>query len=149
MDWPGWSPRSSSALPSATRLVHLPPYSPELNPVERVWLYLRERWLSHRVLAGGYDGRPRRRLRRLERRSAPNPAGSARSPPSLGCPLRSPIHEIGITALHQGIVSSKSSRSAAVVCAKLSPRRRVILLGQNASRKLATPTQPVWPVPLV
>ncbi len=22
--------------------------------VERVWLYLRERWLSHRVLAGGY-----------------------------------------------------------------------------------------------
>jgi transposase len=29
-------------------------YSPELNPVERVWLYLRERFLSHRVL-DGYD----------------------------------------------------------------------------------------------
>jgi hypothetical protein len=29
----------------------LPPYSPELNPVERIWLYLRERFLSHRVLA--------------------------------------------------------------------------------------------------
>ena len=28
--------------------------APELNPVEAVWLYLRERWLSHRVLAGGY-----------------------------------------------------------------------------------------------
>ena len=27
-----------------------PPYSPELNPVERVWLYLRERFLSLRVL---------------------------------------------------------------------------------------------------
>ena len=27
---------------------------PELNPVETIWLYLRERWLSHRVLAGGY-----------------------------------------------------------------------------------------------
>ena len=25
-------------------------YSPELNPVERVWLYLRERFLSHRML---------------------------------------------------------------------------------------------------
>ena len=25
-------------------------YSPELNPVERVWLYLRERFLSLRVL---------------------------------------------------------------------------------------------------
>ena len=30
----------------------LPPYSPELNPVERVWLYLRERFLPHRVLDG-------------------------------------------------------------------------------------------------
>jgi hypothetical protein len=30
-------------------------YSPELNPVERVWEYLRDRWLSHRVLAGGYQ----------------------------------------------------------------------------------------------
>ena len=36
-------------------LVPLPPYSPELNPVERIWEYLRDRWLSHRVLAGGYD----------------------------------------------------------------------------------------------
>jgi hypothetical protein len=26
-------------------------YSPDLNPVERVWLYLRERCLSHRLLA--------------------------------------------------------------------------------------------------
>jgi transposase len=28
----------------------VPSYSPELNPVERVWLYLRERFLSLRVL---------------------------------------------------------------------------------------------------
>ena len=27
-------------------------YSPELNPVEKVWQYLRDRHLSHRVLAG-------------------------------------------------------------------------------------------------
>ena len=26
------------------------PYSPELNPVERVWVYLKERFLSHRLL---------------------------------------------------------------------------------------------------
>ncbi len=32
----------------ARRLVW-PPYSPELNAIERVWLYLRERFLSHRV----------------------------------------------------------------------------------------------------
>ena len=32
----------------------LPPYSPELNPVERVWPYLKERFLSHRLHAD-YD----------------------------------------------------------------------------------------------
>src|SRR5215203_5980522 len=42
------------AVPADPTLVPLPPYSPELNPVERVWEYLRDRWLSHRVLAGGY-----------------------------------------------------------------------------------------------
>jgi len=30
-------------------LVALPPYSPELNPVERVWLYLKEHFLSHQL----------------------------------------------------------------------------------------------------
>ena len=28
----------------------LPPYWPELNPVERVWLYLKQRFLSLRLL---------------------------------------------------------------------------------------------------
>ena len=37
-------------IPSNITLVPLPPYSPELNPVERVWLYLRERFLSLRLL---------------------------------------------------------------------------------------------------
>jgi transposase len=32
-------------------LVPLPPYLPELNPVDRVWLYLKERFLSHRLRA--------------------------------------------------------------------------------------------------
>jgi DDE superfamily endonuclease len=42
-------------VPANLTLIRLPPYSPELNPVERVWEYLRDRWLSHRVLAGGYE----------------------------------------------------------------------------------------------
>ena len=29
------------------RLVFLPPYSPELNPIERLWLHLRDNRLSH------------------------------------------------------------------------------------------------------
>jgi transposase len=31
-------------------LLPLPSYSPELNPIERVWLHLKERYLSHRLL---------------------------------------------------------------------------------------------------
>ena len=30
-------------------LVPLPPYSPQSNPVERIWLYLRERFFSLQV----------------------------------------------------------------------------------------------------
>ena len=36
-------------IPSNLTLVPLPPHSPELNPVEMLWLYLRERFLSLRV----------------------------------------------------------------------------------------------------
>ncbi len=37
-------------VPETITLLALPPVSPALNPVERVWLYLRERYLSHRML---------------------------------------------------------------------------------------------------
>jgi hypothetical protein len=36
-------------VPGNITLVPLPSYPPELNPVERVWLYVRERFLSHRA----------------------------------------------------------------------------------------------------
>ena len=32
----------------------MPPRSPELNPVENVWQFLRDNWLSNRVFEG-YD----------------------------------------------------------------------------------------------
>jgi transposase len=38
-------------VPTNVTLVHLPSYSPELNPIERVWLYLRERFLRLQVFA--------------------------------------------------------------------------------------------------
>jgi transposase len=38
-------------VPDNLTLVPLPSCSPELNPVERVWLELRERFLSWRLLA--------------------------------------------------------------------------------------------------
>ena len=54
MDQAGWHTAHALAVPDNVTLALLPPYSPELNPVERVWLYLRERHLSHRILSG-YD----------------------------------------------------------------------------------------------
>ncbi len=51
LDGAGWHDPRALHVPDPLTLVPLPPYSPELNPVERVWLYLRERFLSVRVLA--------------------------------------------------------------------------------------------------
>ena len=51
MDQAGWHTAHTLTVPANVSLIHLPPYSPELNPVERVWLYLRERFLSHRLFA--------------------------------------------------------------------------------------------------
>ena len=54
LDQAGWHGARALVVPGNVTLVPLPPYSPQLNPVERVWLYLRERHLSHRLL-NGYD----------------------------------------------------------------------------------------------
>ena len=54
LDQAGWHGARALRVPDNVSLVPLPPYAPELNPVERVWLFLRERFLSHRLL-GGYD----------------------------------------------------------------------------------------------
>jgi transposase len=51
LDQAGWHGSDALIVPVNVTLVPLPPYSPELNPVERVWLYLKERFLSHRLLA--------------------------------------------------------------------------------------------------
>jgi hypothetical protein len=50
LDQAGWHCTPKLVVPDNITLLPLPPCSPELNPVERVWLYLRERFLSHRVL---------------------------------------------------------------------------------------------------
>ena len=49
LDQAGWHGSGTLRVPDNITLVPLPPYSPELNPVERVWLYLKERFLSHRL----------------------------------------------------------------------------------------------------
>lgn len=54
LDGAGWHVSANLSVPANLTLIPLPPYSPELNPVERVWEYLRDRWLSHRRLGAGY-----------------------------------------------------------------------------------------------
>jgi len=50
LDQAGWHGARALRIPDNVTPLPLPPYSPELNPVERVWLYLKERYLSHRLL---------------------------------------------------------------------------------------------------
>jgi len=50
LDGAGWHSSKALRVPASITLVPLPPYSPELNPVERVWLHLKARFLSLRLL---------------------------------------------------------------------------------------------------
>ena len=49
LDGAGGHGASDLAIPDNLTLLPLPPYSPELNPVENVWQYLRQNQLSLRV----------------------------------------------------------------------------------------------------
>jgi transposase len=51
LDRAGWHGSGNLRVPDNITLEPLPAYSPELNPVERVWLYLKQRFLSHRLHA--------------------------------------------------------------------------------------------------
>ena len=51
LDGAEWHVAAALQVSDNVTLVKLPPYALELNPVERVWLYLRERFLSHRLHA--------------------------------------------------------------------------------------------------
>jgi len=49
LDGAGWHKSKSLALPSNVTLVFLPPYSPELNPVERFWLYIKHHAIRNKI----------------------------------------------------------------------------------------------------
>jgi transposase len=62
MDGAGWHKSKKLELPEGITVLLLPPYSPELNPMENLWHYMRSHYLSNRayedydaLLAAGAD----------------------------------------------------------------------------------------------
>ena len=49
LDQAGWHGSKGLILPAGMTLLPLPPYSPQLNPIERLWKYLKETYLNHRL----------------------------------------------------------------------------------------------------
>lgn len=49
LDRAGWHTTTALAVPANITLIFLPSRSPELNPVENIWQYMRANWLSNQV----------------------------------------------------------------------------------------------------
>ena len=49
LDGAGWHKSKDLLIPDNITLVFLPPYSPELNPVEHLWLYIKHHTIRNRI----------------------------------------------------------------------------------------------------
>ncbi|MBS88443.1 MAG: IS630 family transposase, partial [Sphingobium sp.] len=49
MDQAGWHMTRKLEVPDNISIVPLPPKCPELNPVENLWQFMRDNWLSNRI----------------------------------------------------------------------------------------------------
>ena len=55
LDGAGWHKANDLVVPASMTLLFLPPYSPELMPMERLWLWMKEHELSNRVFEDEAD----------------------------------------------------------------------------------------------
>ena len=55
VDQAGWHLTPKLAIPDNITVLALPPRSPELNPVEIVWQFMRDNWLSNRIFKSYED----------------------------------------------------------------------------------------------
>jgi transposase len=55
LDRAGWHLSHKLVIPANITLVPLPAKAPELNPVENIWQFLRENWLSNRIFISYAD----------------------------------------------------------------------------------------------
>ena len=49
MDCASWHKSKDLKIPKNITIIYLPPYSPELNPVERLWLYIKQHILRNKT----------------------------------------------------------------------------------------------------
>ena len=49
-DQAGWHVSKRLSIQNNITLLPLPPKSPEFNPVENIWQFMRDNWLSNRVI---------------------------------------------------------------------------------------------------
>ncbi|MDI6783987.1 MAG: IS630 family transposase [bacterium] len=49
IDGAGWHKAKDLKIPENIKLIYLPPYSPELNPVEHLWEEIKEKWFTNLV----------------------------------------------------------------------------------------------------
>ena len=49
VDRAGWHTTTKLDIPANITLMPLPPRAPELNPMENIWQFMRENWLSNRI----------------------------------------------------------------------------------------------------
>jgi transposase len=51
LDQAGWHLSKRLVVPPNITLLPLPPKCPELNPVENIWQFMRDNWLSNRIFS--------------------------------------------------------------------------------------------------
>jgi putative transposase len=49
MDQAAWHKSKDLVIPDTVKIILLPPYSPELNPVERLWLYMKSKLIKNKI----------------------------------------------------------------------------------------------------
>jgi transposase len=49
MDSAGWHRSKNLKIPQNIEIVFLPPYSPELNPVEKLWQYIKSNTIENKI----------------------------------------------------------------------------------------------------
>ena len=55
LDQAGWHTSAKLSVPHNITILPLPAKSPELNPTENVWQFMRDNWLSNRIFKSCED----------------------------------------------------------------------------------------------